>query len=156
LPGFIQELPNARKTGYHEDLVQPGDHARGPKRHHGVGEHGDGELAALKMDVAVDQAGDKMVPRRVNDDRAFAHVFADISDRHDPLSGDRHIRRVDLLGEHVDQAPSRDDQIGGAGRRRSIEQTERPSPAPSRSTPRATMPVLGPRAVGPRRCVLSA
>ena len=109
---FAEHGINGRNAAHDADLVQVGINARGAVRQDDLGKAHGAEVAALRMDVALDEAGGEVLPAGVQNLGLFADGIVDITDGGDALAGDGDAAGIDLAAIDVDNLTIDDRQIG--------------------------------------------
>ena len=106
--GRLQHVADAVRAHHVRNLMRVGHHCGGAVRRDRAGKRGRQHHAALEMDVPVDEAGADDTPGHVQ------HLASLIPLAHggDHAVRDRHVRAFECAGEHVENLPAAQHQIG--------------------------------------------
>ena len=110
--GLRERVPHPVQACHRKGLVEPGDDACRAVTDHGIGEHRDRQLAALDVQVAVDEARDQVPPAHVDDSRVRSRVRPDVPHCCDDVPGHGHVGGIDLTCRNIDQQAAGQHDVG--------------------------------------------
>ena len=108
-----QHFAQSLQTGDRDILVEAGDHAGGSVRNDRFCIAGNAELAAFAVDMAIDQAGNQIASRRIDDLGVRPDVIGHVADCCDHVAIDGNISRIDLTGHDIDKLSAANHLICG-------------------------------------------
>ena len=110
---LVDDGLDALEAGDHADLVEVGHDGGGAVLEDALGERADGEVGALGVDVAVDEAGGDVVATGVDDLGALADAVVHVAHGRDATVADGDAAVVDLCRVDIDDLAALDDEVGG-------------------------------------------